>query len=234
MKRYYYFLSVAICASICFVLASCENEEIRNSEKFTKSNHVQNEEIVISYYDTDNNLNVLRSFDILDIITKSTYNSSGSLVSEYDFFFAYNEIPEIIISSIDSVEQKIVLNIAEYNIILNNFENNNSSFSFNSIIGETIIPFTLQAEGINMNAFFENLYGVDKIRYPFNSYAKLPILPWLLKAAVAVLSGASIAVHERCTQIINIKSEECKRRDLCTEIGLCSVKCVKCPEVEDN
>ncbi len=97
----------------CFMLISCENEQRDEAQdvtadvaKVSSLNNRQSGEVVISY-SYQGMRNVIRSFDLSDIVTKSIYDAKDSLINEYGFFVAYDAIPALNIVNVDSVNHTI-------------------------------------------------------------------------------------------------------------------------------
>ncbi len=231
MKKKLFFLALSAFAISGLFFISCEEEQQQSS--FSSSYKIsddilnrQSNEIVISFFNNSDSVYVLRTWDFNDLVTLLTFNKNGNIINDFDFYIDYDNIPEIKLIKCDTNNERIVFSINNDSVILDNFTDYNSYIAFDATTKNQKINFTLGIDSLTTKTYFECLLD-EKTLYN-ESKIPVPVIVELIKSGTKIVVTFTAAITSYCNVRIIEGAKNCQKRNLCCDIGLCSVKCIEC------
>lgn len=210
------------------LLYSCkeENEELTAKAKtIEKKTELVENEIRINCI-TDTSSLSYTSFDYFKTASAKYFSQSIPEELSYDFIPEYNEVGDIKVLSVDDNIYSMECDGDEFKFM--NFRTEENKILFDAeTFNNGIMTFSIENNDLSIESILEYLNSGSVLPNPFGQY-KASNAKWVWLAVGATIAIAAIVAGEigrRCTNIVTIEAENCRRSGGTPHCRPCSVYC---------
>lgn len=208
------------------LLYSCKDESEQLSAKVNKKTELAENEMKITCTTDTSNL----SYSTVDFFkTISVKYSAKSIPNElsYDFVPEYKEVGDIHVLSIDDNIYSMECDGDEFTF--KNFRTEDNKIVFDAVaLNNAQMTFSIEKDDLTIESIIEYLTSDKILPNPFNQQNKVSNAKWVWVAAGVLIAAAAIIANEvgrRCTNIVTIEAENCRRKGGIPHAQPCSVWC---------